>query len=221
MPGKNIRPLLGKPLLAYTIGAARESGVANVVAVSTDCQETAEVALSYGAEVVPRPTEIAGDSASTEAALIHALNWYSERGFPAEHVLTLQPTSPLRGAAQIRGLVESYFSSARQVDCLLSMNERREDFWLVEQGRTWRRLFPDAPRRSQDRSPLYEENSAIYLTRVRALRDTGSILGNSAAGYLISREEAVDINDELDLLWAEFLLTKQRKLAHTDAAPGD
>jgi len=206
IPGKNIRPLNGRPLLSYTIEAALESGVARDVFVSTDSEEIMRVAEASGAGVIRRPPEISHDTASTESALIHAVEFigknYDRR---PEYVLTLPPTSPLRKAQTIRDFI-SYFILVRgEYDAMLSLTESRADYWIKTNGNI-RRLFPDAPRRRQDREPVYIENSALYITKTEALIATGSILGKNCTGFAISETEAVDINEPLDLRWAEFLL---------------
>jgi CMP-N-acetylneuraminic acid synthetase len=91
------------------------------------------------------------------------------------------------------------------VDCLLSLTETRASLWRSGVDGRIARLFPDAPRRQQDRAPLYEENSAIYLTAVPALRATGSVLGTSQRGIAIDPIEGFDINSELDFVIAEML----------------
>src|SRR6185436_15736451 len=118
-----------------------------------------KVAAAAGATVIGRPAELATDTASTESALLHALKAPAVAALAASWVMTLPPTSPLRDAAAIRSFLAAADRSA-SVDCYFSVSESRGDFWRVaETG--WTRLFPDAPRRQQDREPLFEENSAI------------------------------------------------------------
>jgi CMP-N,N'-diacetyllegionaminic acid synthase len=211
IPNKNISPLAGKPLLAYTIEAAQASGVVDRILVSTDSNAISQLAREFGAEVLMRPTELATDASSTESVLLHALDILMKEGVQPPAVLTLPPTSPLRSAETIRAFVAAFEQLPAEIDALISLTENRGDFWLKKEEGTeqWARLFPDAPRRRQDREPLYEENSALYLTRVAALRQTQSILGKRVAGYVIDSQEAVDINEPLDLLWAAFLLEKR------------
>jgi CMP-N-acetylneuraminic acid synthetase len=208
IPNKNIAPLAGKPLLAYTIEAARASGIVDRILVSTDSDAIADVSLEYSAEVIMRPAELATDISSTESVLLHALDVLITEGIQPPAVLTLPPTSPLRSAETIRAFVAAFAQLPPEIDALISLSENRGDFWIKKgQGENqWARLFPNAPRRRQDREPLYEENSALYLTRVDALRETRSILGKCVAGFVIDALEAVDINEPRDLLWARFLL---------------
>jgi CMP-N-acetylneuraminic acid synthetase len=202
-PRKNIRPLGEKPLLAYTIAAAHDAGLGGATFVSTEDAEIAAVAKTLGCAVTPRPDTLATDTASTEGVLLHALDEAAKHGWHPKWVLTLPPTSPFRRASTIRFFMDHAATSG--VDCLLSLTETRASLWRHGPEGKIGMLFPDAPRRQQDRAPLYEENSAIYLTAVSALRSTGSVLGTSQRGIAIDPIEGFDINSELDFVLAEAL----------------
>jgi CMP-N,N'-diacetyllegionaminic acid synthase len=202
-PRKNIRALGDKPLLAYTIAAAREAGLGDATLVSTEDPEIAAVAKQWGAGVLPRPDALATDAASTEGVLLHALDEAAKAGWHPKWILTLPPTSPFRRATTIRFFMDHAPTSS--ADCLFSLTETRASLWLHGPDGKIGRLFPDAPRRQQDRAPLYEENSAIYVTAVPALRATGSVLGTSQQGVAIDPIEGFDINSELDFVIAEAL----------------
>ena len=210
IPRKNIAPLLGRTLLDYTLDAALGALERASVFVSTDDDEIAAVAQAAGVGVVRRPPQIATDAASTESALLHALAQPALARLAPSWVLTLPPTSPLRDAAVVSDFMRRADVGREDVDCYFSVTENRGDFWRLQGDGAWTRLFPDAPRRQQDREPLYEENSAIYLTRRAALSETGSILGRKAVGIPIPREAAVDVNDALDLDLAGHLLSRRR-----------
>ncbi len=211
LPKKNIIPLKGKPLIVYTIESAWQSNVVKDVFVTTDSKEIAEIAHAHKAKVINRPADISHDTASTEAALIHAVKVIEqEHHWKPAYIMTLQPTSPLRTKETIKRFINYYMTVADQYDALFTMTENRSDFWLKKEGNEFQRLFPDAPRRRQDRTPLYSENSAIYLTRVDSLLETKFILGKHAAGFVIEDREAVDIHSQFDLQWAEFCLSQKR-----------
>ncbi len=208
IPAKNIRNLCGKPLLSYTVEAAINSKVTDYVFVSTDSEEVARIAKKSGAQVIARPKNISHGSASTESALIHALKVIKRKdNLTPELVLTLPPTSPLRKPQTIRKFVSYYLRVSSKYDAMVSLSETRDDYWINERGR-FRRLFPQAPRRRQDRKPVYLENSAIYITKTRSLIATHSILGKRCTAFIINPIEAVDINKLIDLEWAEFILTR-------------
>lgn len=212
IPDKNIVLLGGRPLLCYTLEAARASQVAARLVVSTDSPQIGAIALEEGAEVIHRPRVLAADASSTEAVLLHALDVFAAEGFSPDALLTLPPTAPLRTARTIQNFVRAFETQGGGFDAMISLTENREYYWMRGTGGAYVRLFPNAPRRRQERTPLYAENSALYLTRSRALRESGSILGRSVTGYPLDPVEALDINEPIDLAWAEFLL-RQRGLA--------
>lgn len=204
VPRKNIRPLAGKPLLAYTLAVAAEAGLAAMTYVSTEDAEIAAVARGAGTQVIDRPAALAADASSTEDTLLHAVDVVSQAGKTPDWVVTLPPTSPFRRAQTL----QFFIAAARQgpADALLSLTESRGDYWRCDAAGALARLFPDAPRRQQDRQPLYEENSAIYVTATDALRRTGSVLGTQRRGIVIDALEGFDINNEGDFATAEALM---------------
>lgn len=208
IPLKNIQPLCGRPLLSFTIEAAKQAGFEGNIFVSTDSKEIAKVALAYGAKVINRPANISGDKASTEAVLLHAVeSIQKEIGKDLDYILTLPPTSPLRKGRTIKNFLDYFLKINNRYDAMLSLTETKQDFWVKEDG--FRRLFADAPRRRQDRKPLYVENSAIYITKVGSLKKTHSILGQNCTGFVIDELEAVDINGPNDIKWAQFVLEQK------------
>lgn len=211
IPRKNLALLDGKPLLIYTIESVLASGLNGRVVVSTDNDEIANVARQNGVEVIKRPDEISGDTASSESALLHALDVMAESGFFPDAVLTLQPTSPLRKAETIKRFISKFSEIRNQYDAMLTLNEEGAFFWKKgKRPEEFVPLFLNAPRRRQEREPLYIENSALYITNTAALRKTGSVLGAKTAGFIINSDEAVDIDEPQDILLAEFLLKQKR-----------
>jgi CMP-N-acetylneuraminic acid synthetase len=204
---KNIRSLRGKPLLLFAIEVARKAGVGAEIVVSTEDAAIAKVAREARARVIDRPDALAADSASTESVLLHALDVMQEEGRSFDWVMTLPPSSPLRCPRTIVEFAGIVRKEPEAQDCLMSIHENRGDFWTSNPDGSLQRLFPHAPRRQQDREPLWEENSAIYVTDVLALRSTGSILGNRVRGVPIDPIEALDIHTECDLRTAEAFLS--------------
>lgn len=208
IPLKNIYPVNGKPLLMYSLEMITQVEFDGDVAVSTDSEQIKEVAASVpGIEIVDRPQDIAGDKASTESALLHALEVMEKRKECIyDAVVTLQATSPLRTPQTVKACFERYEADRNQYDALLTLTETRIDYWIKDGETHYRRLYPDAPRRRQDRNPIYIENSAVYITDKQSLIETGSVLGHAVNGYVIPEREGVDINEPIDILLAEELV---------------
>lgn len=204
IPQKNITNLGGIPLLKYTWDAAKEAGIAEHTYISTDDESIVQYAKQLNASFIPRPEEFSNSTASTESALIHAIDFLNH---DYEWVMTLPPTSPFRGSEIIQFVLNELPKLKK--DCIMSVSANYGDFWLGDPKKEFKRRVPDAPRRQQDREPLWEENSAIYCTKVDALRKTGSILGESVQGFEISQKEAWDINTPFDLIVAEAMLKSQ------------
>ncbi len=208
IPRKNIYPLLGKPILEYTIECIIAAAVCEDIVVSTDSNDIMDVAQNYKQiVVVPRPTDISGDTASTEDALIHALN-YMKEFYNKEYdaVMTLQATSPLRKVETVRAFKEQYEQNYREYDAMLTLHENRVDHWIRNDNGNFERLYPYASRRRQERKPLYMENSCIYITSVTSLMETKSVLGHKVNGFVISEEEGMDINEPIDIKIIESLM---------------
>ena len=204
IPHKNIVPIKGKPLLEYSIEVALGISHDCDIAVSTDDDEIAAVAAKYEkVTVVKRPDEISHDTASTEAALLHACEYMCDKmNTQYDAVVTLQPTSPLRTVETFEAFLNEFESNYPEYDALLTLSECRGDYWVENDG-CFGRLYPNAPRRRQDRKPIYLENSCIYVTATEALQQTNSVLGNNVTGFVISETEGIDINVPEDLAIAE------------------
>lgn len=195
VPRKNLADLGGRPLIAWTIAAAMDAGMGADLYVSTEDAEIAGAAHRFGARVIDRPVELAADYATTEQVLLHALGCIDFA--PDDLVMTLAPTSPLRSPLTIQRFASLGYIGFVE-DSLVSTHENRGDFWRYEHD-TWGRLFPDAPRSQLARSPMWEENGVVYLTKIRALLETGSILGRRPRCVAVPVEESFDVNTEWDL----------------------
>ena len=208
IPLKNIYPLNGKPLLEYTIDVIKGAKLKNTdIVVSTDSDKIAMVAKKREIEVVERPQNISGDHASTEDALIHAIEWMKQRHqMNYDAVITLQPTSPLRKIETLQSFIKCFEENLGVYDALISFTESYSDYWIKNSNGDFKRLQENAPRRRQGRAPLYIENSAYYVTEIQALIKTRSILGTKANGFIISEIEGIDINEPIDLKIANCFL---------------
>jgi N-acylneuraminate cytidylyltransferase len=207
---KNIRLLGGIPLMAYAILAAKQSSMLDRCVVSTDHPDIAKVAEAYGVEVIERPAELATDQAPTEWALLHVLEALGKTGYRPEYVVTLEPTSPLRTSALIDRCIEIAVFHP-DADCVMTVVETRKCYGRLVEGR-FEYLFPNQPRRRQERQPLYEESSTVYVTRTEALERDRSVIGQSRYGVVVDDpREAIDINEPLDFILAEAVLAQRRE----------
>ncbi len=213
IPHKNIYPLAGKPLLEYTIESMKKVHYEGDLVVSTDDAQIAAVAEKYKEVfVIERPKKISGDTAKTEDALIHAVEYMKEKyGKEYDAIVTLQATSPLRRSETIEAFLQTYESQIQTYDALLTLTEDRSDFWVEREDGCYGRLYPLAPRRRQERKPLYVENSAIYVTKKDSLLECHSVLGNHVNGYVIEHNEGIDINEYSDIVLAESLISQRKK----------
>ena len=197
VPNKNMAVVGGRPMLWWTIQAALGAGLHPWV--SSESDEILSYAIAHGALALRRPLELAADASSTESVLLHALGAAERKPW----VMTLPPTSPLRTAETIQKVLDTPRGDA---EALMTVTDYRGDLWQ-RCGSFLTRMQAAAPRRQQEREPLWEENSAVYLTNTMSLYTSQSVLGyGNVIGVPISRREAWDVNDPLDLLVADALL---------------
>ncbi len=213
LPGKNLLPLAGKPLLAHTIEHALQSGACDVVLVTTEDEEIANVARHYGAEVpFLRPAELAEDHVPAEPVIQHALLTYEElTGQTFDIVVYLQTTDVLRDPEWIRQCVERLIAQPN-IDSVFSGYETHKRFWR-RQGNRFVRLAPDLEYAArQVREPIYREDTGIACaTRARVVRE-GKRIGERV-DILPTTDFAtsVDIHTAFDLFLAEKTLTEWRR----------
>ena len=207
---KNIHPVAGKPLLAWSVLQALDSKHVDRVFVTTDDLSIAEVARAYGAEVIDRPEHISGDKATSESALLHALEEIAERhGAEPETVVFLQATSPLRKPGDIDRAIEVF--RRETADSLISVT-RADDLTIWEQrGSDWNSVNFDYRNRGmrQDRPSQYIENGSIYLFAPSVLRDFGNRIGQKLSVYPMEFWQTweIDTIEEVDLV--EYYMTKK------------
>ena len=208
LPGKNIRPLGGQPLIAWTIKAALLSGVFRYVLVSTDDPETARISKELGA-LVPwlRPSELSSDTANSIDVILHAVE---NLDIKFEHVVLLQPTSPFRTTNTIKKAVEKYLSSKHPSLVSVSSAKTHPDLcYQLDHNNRIIRYCSDKillPSRSQDLASVFQVNGALYLSSISYLRKYKTFLGPDAVGFVIeSLNECIDIDDVSDWQFASWI----------------
>ena len=206
IPRKNLFQLGGRPLLVHTVEAALAAAPVTRVVVSTDDDEIAEEARSCGAEVILRPAELAGDTASSESALLHVLDHLRDKeGYEPDIVVFLQATSPLRGAGDIHGAVRRLIEGG--ADSLFSACRVHGFVWrrTVDGLRSISYDFKNRQRR-QDIGEDLLENGSIYVFKPSVLRETGNRLGGKIAIYEMDPLNSFQVDEPGDIELMERIL---------------
>ena len=206
LPRKNILPLCGKPLIAWTIEAAIDSEIFDQVIVSTDCPEIQQVALAHGASApFLRPTHLATDTATSVEVVLDCLERYPSH----EWFCLLQPTSPLRTAQDIRDSWTCILNSPGAVS-LTSISETSHPIeWTLrpQKDKTLQPIFPEqAHLRRQELPAGYLPNGSIYWVQIEAFLRDESFRPAPNIGHYLPKERAVDIDSKLDLEIAKAIL---------------
>ncbi|MCL5796976.1 MAG: acylneuraminate cytidylyltransferase family protein [Gammaproteobacteria bacterium] len=211
IPGKNIIELAGKPLIAWTIEAAKAIPDLSIL-VSTDDEAIAKVAAEYGvATAYRRPAELSSDTATTLDAILHGLAWCQAQGQLYDAVLLLQPTSPLRTTQHIQEAIAQWQHNPQQP--LVSVCEPSHPPYLLfqEQGlQQWQRLvdLPQGGRRQDMTQRFAQLNGAIYLQSVQRLQQGyGFFEEGRTQFYFMPTQASIDIDTSLDLSLARLLLS--------------
>jgi CMP-N,N'-diacetyllegionaminic acid synthase len=210
--GKNILPLAGKPLIAWTIESAIESKYIDKCIISTDDQEIADISLKYGGDVpFMRPSELATDKANSIDVITHSIEAIEEK---YALIILLQPTSPLRNSFDIDNALE--LLENKHAGALVSMVEIRHpvewaarisgDLHIPELVTTLSKNT-----RRQDFEKRYELNGAIYISISDLFTKQNSFISNHTIAYVMPKERSIDIDDEIDFKFAEYLLSNYKK----------
>ena len=216
LPGKNIKELCGRPLLAWSIEVARVCRNIDRVVVSTDDGQIAEVAKKYGIEVpFMRPARLANDTASAIDVIFHAINWLKDHeDYRPEYILLLQPTSPLRTREDIEGAIQML--KDKNAQAVVSVCETDHHPWwsneLPEDDNMKNFIKPKIRNKGRQNLPLfYRLNGAIYLTDTVYLHECNGFLGPDTFAYKMPQSRSVDIDSDIDFKLVALLLEEQKK----------
>ena len=225
---KNIRDLAGHPMLAYSIAAARQSGVFAKVVVSTDSQRYADIARRYGAEVpFLRDAEIAGDKSADIEWVESTLRQLREAGHEFDCFSILRPTSPFRLPETIRR-AWSEFLAEEGVDSLRAVEKCEQHpgkMWVVR-GRRMAPLLPLSPVELAWHSTQYAalpevfvQNASLEIAWTRVVTETRTISGHVLMPFLTCGSEGLDVNNEADWWHANYLLERGEAVLPTISTP--
>ena len=216
LPRKNVRLLGGKPLVAWAIEAARGARRLSSLVVSSDDREVLDIARSYDPRLaLARPADIASDPSPAIDYVRHALAELEGQGQgPFDAIVILQPSSPFTLSEDIDATVDLLAASgADSAVSVMQLDHATHPMKMkIFQGD---RLLPFLEEErgrmaAQDLPEIYVRNCSVYATR-RASIERGQILGDDCRGYVMPRERSLDINEALDLLFAEFLLSRKER----------
>lgn len=226
LPNKNIRPLAGKPLLAWPVEAALAADCVDRVVLSTDSEEFAAIGRQFGADVpFLRPAELATDTAPSLDFILHALDTLAAEGDRYDYVVLLEPTSPLTEASDVDRAVAQLDAARDHADALVGVAplvtthpafavRRSADGLVTPLGGG---DFGSLPRR-QDIEPLFVLDGSLYLSAVDALRRERGFCHSRTLGFETERHKALEVDDLVDFLCIEAILTNMDLIRAAEAA---
>lgn len=216
LPRKNIKPLLGKPLIAWTIEQTLASKYLDRVVVSTDDKEIAEISKKYGAEVpFMRPKELAKDNSTTTDVIIHTLNWFKNSGQKFDYLALFEPTSPLREKNDIDNGIMKLIDNENKADSLVSVGEISLEHPFISKEideKGYVKPFYKVPNnkvgRRQDLSKAYFPYGVLYLSKVSAIKKYKTFYQKKTMPMFIKRWQNYEIDDMWDFICIEAILKK-------------
>ena len=209
LPNKNILNLNGKPLIAYSIEAALQSKYINNVVVSSDSNDILNIAKSFKAQTIKRPDYLATDTAKSFDAIKHTI----ENMPQYDYIVLLQPTSPLRDANNIDQAIN--LLEQKNADAIISVSAMEHSpLWAntLDDNLSMKNFLKDEVlnKRSQDLETYYRLNGAIYIAKTdKLLEEETFFLKDNIFAYIMSRENSIDIDEDIDFQLAKIILDKK------------
>ena len=211
VPGKNIKEICGKPLIAYPIEIAKEIESIEKIFVSTEDDNIATVAKEFGADIIPRPHDLAQDDSPEWLAWQHAVKWLEEKGESFDIFVSLPTTSPLRNKKDI---TQCLTSLDKKTDVVVGVTEatRSPYFNMVRKDYNgFLKVFlgdDNKYTRRQETPAIFDITTVAYVSRPEFIANFTGIFDGKVKGVEIPAERALDIDTELDFEIAEFLMDK-------------
>jgi CMP-N-acetylneuraminic acid synthetase len=218
LPGKNIRELCGKPLIAWTVEKAAKSRCLDAAVVTTDSPEIAEAARRHGAQVpFLRPAELATDHASTYDVIRHALDWYrTQQGREFDYTVLLEPTSPLREDDDVDRMLALLDARRDEFDAIVSVGQVMEHPAIVKRfvGESLAAYCPELvhANRRQDNPPAWFPFGVAYIAKTATLLREDTFYTSRCMGFPLQRYQNYEIDDLYDLLCVESVMKHQWRL---------
>jgi N-acylneuraminate cytidylyltransferase len=213
IPGKNIKPLLGKPLIQYSIEVALQTSGISKVFVSTDDVDIAKVAEFNGAIVIDRPSELAQDDSPEWLAWVHAVNWVNEQYGDFEEFVSLPATSPLRTTKDVKSAMLKRVDTGADVCITIAPASRSPYFNMVNKfSDNFVRLVcePDSLIfRRQDSPEVFDITTVAYVVSSEFIKNNNNIFDGNVTSVVIPKYRAIDIDDIYDFQFAESILINE------------
>lgn len=211
LPGKNIKDLCGKPLIAYSIDIARAFTDDENICVSTDSAEIKAIVEKYGLKVpFLRPESLATDTASSNDVLVHAVQFYNDLGREYKKICLLQPTSPLRSVDDVKGSLDLYRDD---VDMVVSVMKSHAPAVLCadDENGFVQLIYNKNAEGRQHLKEMYEFNGAVYVINIKSLLEKGMKNFSNKVKFVMSKEHSVDIDDIYDFKLVESIMKMEGK----------
>ncbi len=220
---KNVLMLAGKPVIAWTVEAAKRATLVDRVIMSTDSEQIAAISREYGAEVpFLRPTELATATASHNSVILHAVKWMAaHENYHPDYLLLLQPTSPLRTAQNIDDSIR--LALTEDCDGVISVFESHNHPMLMSKISTegfLENFMPEQPQlgsegvRRQNFPHIYSCNGAIFLVKTAYLLEHGRLRAERTRPYIMPEEQSFQIDSQWDFELIEYLLNPKNGCRH-------
>jgi CMP-N,N'-diacetyllegionaminic acid synthase len=210
LKNKNIKIINGKPLIFWTIDAAKKSKYINNVTVTSDCSKILKISKKYLANVILRPKSMSGDVVHAEPALIHAYKTINKK---FDYIVMLQPTCPLRTSKHIDEAIKKIYKNKK--DSLLSVCRDSSFLWEKRLG-NYRPLNYNLKKRPRHQdTDFYRENGSIYIIKSKFLLANNNRLGGKIDIYLMNKENSIDIDNAEDFRKAHSLMKKNKNVKYS------
>ena len=211
LPGKNIKPLRGMPLISYSIRTAHECPSIEDIYVSTDDPEIAEIGLREGAKIIKRPLELATDASAEILSWKHAIDVLEAKGIQFDKLVSLPATSPLRSVMDVENAILKHESLQADLCVAVTESQRNPYFNMVvmDSDGGVQLLIPGAEvTRRQDAPLAYDLTTVVYVASVTYLKRCSSLFEGKVVAVEVPKERSVDIDDIYDFRIAEALLVE-------------
>lgn len=215
LPGKNIKPLLGKPLIVYSIEIAKKCSSIDEVFVSTDDADIAKVSVLAGAIIIERPQELAGDTSPEWLSWRHAIEWVENRYGMFQYFVSLPATSPLRDVCDVESAIDKLNSTFADI-CISVTPASRSPYFnmikIIDDGTCDLVIRPDgALNRRQDAPEVFDITTVVYASTPQFIKNNINIFSGTVTSIIVPKIRAVDIDDIYDFRLAEVLINKEEE----------